>query len=165
MKCTNCGNNNASYHYRTNLNGEVTEAHLCPECAAELQPEKEFAVRRQELFGDLFRDDFFGGKSLLDGFFNRDPLETFFGRSLFGRSPFAMLGAPMIEIRFPDAGKATPEPERKPEGTEKPAIDPELSKKREMNALREQMRAAAEVEDYEKAAELRDQLRAMENEK
>ena len=34
MKCTNCGKNNASYHYRYNINGTVTEAHLCPECAA-----------------------------------------------------------------------------------------------------------------------------------
>ena len=144
------------------MNGKVTEAHLCPECAAKLQPEKEFAAKRQELFGDFFRDDFFGGKGLLDGFFNRDPFEAFFGGSLFGRSPFAALGAPMIEIRFPDAGKAAPEPEQKPESGERPQIDPELSKKREMNALREQMRAAAENEDYERAAELRDKLRAME---
>ena len=162
MKCTNCGNNNASYHYRYNLNGEVTEAHLCPECAAKLEPEKEFAAKRQELFGDFFRDDFFGGSRLLNSFFGRDPFEEFFGGSLFGRNPFTMLGAPMIEIRFPDAGKAAPEAKPEPESGEKPQLDPELAKKREMNALREAMRAAAEDEDYERAAELRDKLRAME---
>ena len=42
-------------------------------------------------------------------------------------------------------------------------VDPELARRRERNELREQMRAAAEAEDYEKAARLRDRLKALEN--
>ena len=37
MKCTNCGMNNATCHYRYNINGKVTEAHLCPDCAAKME--------------------------------------------------------------------------------------------------------------------------------
>lgn len=33
MKCTNCGNNNATTHIKQNINGQVSEAYLCPECA------------------------------------------------------------------------------------------------------------------------------------
>ena len=35
MKCENCGNHEASCHYRVNINGEVSEMHLCPDCAGE----------------------------------------------------------------------------------------------------------------------------------
>ena len=34
MKCDRCGKNEATFHYKTNINGRVTEAHLCPDCAA-----------------------------------------------------------------------------------------------------------------------------------
>lgn len=35
MKCENCGNHEASYHYRANINGDVSEMHLCSNCAEE----------------------------------------------------------------------------------------------------------------------------------
>ena len=35
MKCENCGKHEASCHYRVNINGEVSEMHLCPDCAGE----------------------------------------------------------------------------------------------------------------------------------
>ena len=35
MKCENCGNHEANYHYRANINGEVSEMHLCSDCAEE----------------------------------------------------------------------------------------------------------------------------------
>ena len=43
-----------------------------------------------------------------------------------------------------------------------PAVDPEIARRREINMLREQMKAAAEKEDYEKAAEIRDKLKELE---
>ena len=172
MKCTNCGKNNAVNHYRFEENGKVTEAHLCHECACKLQPEKEFAARGREMLSDMFSGGFFGdslfdrafggltgrtaGRGLLDSFFGHDPFEGF-----FGVSPFAMLGMPRIEITFPEAAKT--DTQEGAEAENETHIDPELSKKREINALREQMCAAAEAEDYEKAAELRDKLRAMES--
>ena len=141
MKCTNCGKNNAVAHYRFELNGEIQEAHLCADCAAKLQPEREFVSGANDLFGDLFDGGFFGGdifgsrfpgSGMLRGLLGADPFEGFFGRTMTF-NPFAML--------------------------------PELSKKRELNALREQLRLAVEKEEYEKAAELKAKLRALEEKK
>ena len=167
MKCTNCGKNNAMYHYRFEVNGQAGEAHLCAECAEKLQPQREFASRTRDMFGDIFSGGFLGGSlfggrpagGLLDGFFGWDPLEDFFGGALL--SPFAAARMPRIEISFPETGTGAAE---KTGTAEKAGVDPELARKRELNALREQMKAAAEAEDYEKAAELRDKLKAMEKE-
>lgn len=167
MKCTNCGKNNAMYHYRFELNGETQEAHLCEDRARELQPEREFAARTQDMLGGLFPEGLFGGglfdrrpaRGLLDGFFGGDPFRGFFDGSFM--SPFALLGMPRIEISIPEAGSRTAE---RPREAEQAGVDPELAKKRELNALREQMKAAAESEDYEKAAQLRDRLWALEKE-
>ena len=46
---------------------------------------------------------------------------------------------------------------------QEPDIDNDMKARRELNALREQMRAAAEAEDFEKAAELRDKIKQMES--
>lgn len=161
MKCTNCGKNNAVNHYRYEVNGKVTEAHLCADCARELQPEREFAARSREMFGDMFSDSFFGESlfdrrpmgGLLESFFGRDPFESFL-------SPFTMLGAPRIEIRFPEAEKNAADGVKEDTNAQ---VDPELSKKRRINALREQMKKAAEEENYEEAAKLRDELRKAES--
>ena len=36
MKCQNCGKNEATFYYKSNINGRVMESHLCPECARQL---------------------------------------------------------------------------------------------------------------------------------
>ena len=33
MKCDRCGKNEATFYYKSNINGRVTETHLCPDCA------------------------------------------------------------------------------------------------------------------------------------
>jgi protein-arginine kinase activator protein McsA len=43
--------------------------------------------------------------------------------------------------------------------------DAELSRRRELNALREQLNNAVKAEEYERAAELRDQIRELEKKK
>ena len=30
MKCQNCGKNEATFYYKSNINGRVMESHLCP---------------------------------------------------------------------------------------------------------------------------------------
>ncbi len=168
MKCTNCGKNNASYHYRMNVNGQVTEAHLCPECAAKLDPMREMASESRSLFGDAF------GGDLFEDFFSQSPFEGFFGEGVLGgypfgrRSLFAPLGglfggyAPArIEITFPEGASNTDTAPRE----DNTSADPELSKRREINALRAQMEEAAKAEDYERAAKLRDELRRLEGDK
>ena len=55
MKCTNCGKNNAVYHYCVQINGQTREAHLCPERAGKLQPEREFASESRSLLERILR--------------------------------------------------------------------------------------------------------------
>ncbi len=74
MKCTNCGMNNASYHYRYNINGKVTEAHLCPDCAAKME-------------GKIDGFDFNEAFDSFDRIFD-DMWSGFFTRPLFGSFGF-----------------------------------------------------------------------------
>ena len=59
MKCEHCGKKEATFYYKSNITGKVTEQHLCSECAKELgyaeSVEKEFAAMRS------FQRDVFGG--------------------------------------------------------------------------------------------------------
>ncbi len=152
MKCTNCGKNNASFHYEYNINGQRTELHLCPECAAKLQPEREFANRTQSLFGDFFNDGFFGGSLLNDSIFG----DGFFGNGSFFEPMVSFFPAMLMPVRVQRVAPAQTGAETTVQA------DPELSRQREVNALREQMKAAAEAEDYERAAKLRDELKKLE---
>ena len=36
MKCENCGKNEVSFVYRSNINGKREEKHLCADCARKL---------------------------------------------------------------------------------------------------------------------------------
>ena len=36
MRCDRCGKNEATFYYKSNINGKVTQVHLCPQCAEEL---------------------------------------------------------------------------------------------------------------------------------
>ena len=63
MKCEHCGNHEASYHYRANINGEVSEMHLCPDCAAKQGPLRAFD---HDPFESLL-EDFFSPRFSLGG--------------------------------------------------------------------------------------------------
>ncbi len=52
MKCQNCNKNEASTFVRRNINGNVTEMHLCSDCAKELGLMHDFTV--ENIFGDTF---------------------------------------------------------------------------------------------------------------
>ena len=36
MKCDRCGKEEVNFHYTSNINGNITEKHLCAQCAGEL---------------------------------------------------------------------------------------------------------------------------------
>lgn len=149
MKCQNCGKNKATYHYRANINGQKSEQHLCAECAEKLQNGE---------------DDFFGG---MDSMFN-DFFGGFFERPswgfapAFGRLMMPAMVLPRLEFSVRSDEDAAPEAEKPEAKCAAAPADAELSKRREINALREQMNAAVKAEEFEKAAELRDKLRELE---
>ena len=56
MKCEHCGKNDATFYYKSNINGVVKEVHLCQDCAAELGYTEHLrgAFRPMRLFTDPF---------------------------------------------------------------------------------------------------------------
>lgn len=156
MKCPNCGKNDVTFYYESNVNGQVTRRQLCAECAREL------GFGTEELFGRSLFDDFFG---------------SFFGsrRAAF---PFGGLLPAMMQLRSAApqteqdgkcanaeccAAASAPQTETAgPEAAPAPEADGEMNRRRQINLLRAQMYEAVHAEEFEKAAQLRDRLRELE---
>ncbi len=144
MRCNRCGNNEAVFFYSTNINGEKSEGCLCADCArAEGLTDPGFGSFG-DMLGGIFGDFFAPERSLLRSFGS-------FGAPVRGiMAPTAVMPAACApceeaESRIPaDAGE-------------------DIRRRRELGALREQLSAAVRSEDYERAAELRDRLRAAES--
>jgi len=165
MKCENCGKNEVTFVFQSNINGQVTEKHLCSECAEKLGYTRAFAAQSQRMMQgmrNLMGGGFFGG-GLLDSFFapqNALPGTGFFGEDLFDDffSEMPALGA------APEEEEKTPAPESR----EIPISGEEQSRfarARELNQLRMELKKAVHQENFEHAAELRDQIHALEQEK
>lgn len=58
MKCEHCGKNEATFFYKSSVNGHVTQVHLCQDCARAMGYTSSLrrSMRPMSLFGD---DDFF----------------------------------------------------------------------------------------------------------
>jgi len=149
MKCQNCGKNEVVFHYSSNVNGTVTETHLCAECAASYDFESIFDM------GGIFDD-------LL-------PLRSLFG-SRGGISGFMPMAIPVVTperlmpFRVRSHGDA---PLRRTAQTcdccaetkkENVEVDEKMCKLRELNV---ELRTAIENEEFEKAAELRDKIKEL----
>lgn len=155
MKCENCGKNEVTFVYRSNINGTVTEKHLCSECAEKLGYSQRIMANSQRMM-----ENFFGGNFLQD-FFSPMPsllggMDRFFGEDLFDDF-FAQMPAL-------GASAAEPAEEKKEELVDKEEQS-RFSRMRQLNALRMELRKAVHQENFEHAAELRDQIHALENEK
>lgn len=150
MKCENCGKNEVTFVYQSNINGQVTEKHLCSECAEKLGYTQKLAAHSQRMM-----QNFFGG-SLFDDFFT--PFPSLLGRmNRMLESPFDDFFADMPALGAPAEAEAPKPQETLLERTEQD----EISKTRQLNALRMEMQKAVREENFERAAELRDQIHAL----
>lgn len=153
MKCEHCGKNEVTFVYQSNVNGQVTEKRLCAECAEKLGYTQRLAAQGQRmmrgLFGSGLFEDFFTPVPSLLGGLNRlleDPFDDFF-------ADMPALGAPAeAKQEAPKAQEALLEQEEQNE----------ISRKRQLNALRMEMQKAVQEENFERAAELRDQIHSLE---
>ena len=146
MRCDRCGKNEATFYYKSNINGKVTQVHLCPQCAEELGYTDSF--RSAGMTGGLFGDFFYRPFGMLEPFFDG-------------------LGARML-TEFPEpvdvlgqARESTPAAEEQGDLLPKDEQDA-LTKQRKRNALQTQLNLAVEEERFEEAAKLRDELKALE---
>ena len=147
MKCQNCGNNEVHFRYSSIINGCVTETSLCAQCAAEAGYDVAGLLDPGGILNELFSS--LGGGMFL---------------------PAAMHGMPRVNrsssiptiVRI---GKRVPDtltPLHSPScgcgcGNQNDLdVDEAMVKRRELN---KQLHAAVENEDYEKAAQLRDEIK------
>lgn len=146
MKCENCGRNEANFIYRSSINGRTEEHHLCQACAEKLGYTRSFFDQRPSVM-----DSFFGNNSV----FSSMP-------SLMGR----MLENPFDDFfdEMPAIG-AVPVQEVQKERKDNLLSCEEqrrFSYLRQMNALKHAQKKAIHEDDFERAAQLRDEIRKLE---
>ncbi|MBD8996248.1 MAG: hypothetical protein EGR26_07120 [Clostridiales bacterium] len=146
MRCDRCGKNEATFYYKSNINGKVTQVHLCHQCAEELGYTDSF--RSAGMTGGLFGDFFSRPFGMLEPFFSG-------------------LGSRML-TEFPEpvdvlgqARESTPAQEDTGDLLPRDEQDA-LTRQRKRNALQTQLNLAVQEERFEEAAKLRDELKALE---
>lgn len=164
MKCEHCGKNEVSFVYKSNINGKVEEKHLCRECAEKLGYTQKLFAHNQHMMDDFFgRNSLLGsgslfGDSFFDDFFT--PLPSLMGR---------MLENPLDDF-FADMPALSSAPAKQQETAKEEKKDDLLSSEeqsrfaylRKVNALKLEQKKAIHAQNFERAAEIRDELRRME---
>ena len=159
MKCQNCGKNEVNFHYSTNVNGAVTETHLCSECAAQSGYDIESMFDLGSMFDDMLPiHKMLGRRSGISGFMpmavpvmSADAVFPFKlrqhrGGELHGGLQGDLHGGAGVCGHCTETKKGNVE------------VDENMSKLRELNV---QMRLAIESEEFERAAEIRDQIKEL----
>lgn len=163
MLCQNCKKNEATTHIKRIVNGETTQAHLCSECAKSLG------------YDTMFSDFGFGFSDMLRSFFNEPVMASLGSHELRCErcgSTFndivrsGKIGCADCYETFYD--KLLPSLERLHGKTSHegkiPNRSPEIKKKSELEELHEELDKAVSEQEYEKAAQLRDKIKALESE-
>lgn len=171
MLCERCHAHPATVHMVQVVNGHRKEEHLCSACA-----EKEHVFQKEQ--------SFFG-----HGFFD-SPLDHFFGGSMLGHlleDPFGTRtledqgGGQFIEVspeKLPenessyDRFKESIRPSFQKGKNETPVNEPKAKEKadapaesEELQALRRELKSCVDREDFERACEVRDKIKAIEGKK
>ena len=153
MKCENCGKNEVTFVYQSNINGQVEEKHLCAECAEKLGYTQRLAAYSQRMTRNLF------GGGLFEDFFTPVP-SLLGGLSRMLENPFDDFFADMPALGAP--AEAKQEAPKSQDTLLEQEEQNKISRERQLNALRMEMQKAVSEEKFERAAELRDQIHAME---
>lgn len=160
MLCQNCGKYEATTHVKRIVNGETAEAHLCTDCAG--------ALGYTDVFGG-FSDTF---SDLLGSFFGEPTVSALSSRTVrcekCGNTfndivNSGKIGCADCYATFYD--KLLPSLQRihgktRHEGKTPKAVKAEGNQVNKAELL-EELSEAVERQDFEKAAELRDKIKAM----
>lgn len=145
MKCENCGRNEASFIYRSNINGRTEEHHLCQACAEKLGYTRGFFAQRQSMMDSFFNNSFFSSMPSLMGRMLESPFDDFFDTMpAIGAAP-----AQKVQEERKDNLMSNDEQSR-------------FSYMRQMNALKLAQKKAIHEENFERAAQLRDEIHQLE---
>ena len=155
MKCEKCNEREASFFYTSTVNGRTTQRHLCEDCAREEGFDQYVNFSPESMFPDTW-----GGFSRPFGL-----LDDFFGG---GRSAASRITMPRLNFLIQDED-SEPQPEQN-EGPYYEATfhevpmdsDNDEKRRREIKALKSQLKSALRDENYEAAIVLRDKIRELE---
>lgn len=182
MLCERCKKNEANYYYHENVNGTEKTFHLCAECAGELEKSGEIK--------SFSKSSFFGGDGFLDGFFGMDDMNSLFSSLFAPKSAYAqsrlqnptetkcsLCGATFDElVRDGKAGcpkcydvfaGELEESIRRIHGRSSHTGRAPLKfrekneAKQKLHRLEKELKEEIKNENYERAAELRDEIRAL----
>ena len=173
MICKRCGKNKAEIYYKQTVNGHTEEYALCSKCAEEMQKEGSINIKMPSLF-----DDFdFGFDSLNELFgINYDkkrPQIAEKKRCTLCSSTFddlvksGKVGCAECYKVFSDELKRSVEGihgKAKYMGRRPKKYKEKETKEEKINTLKAELKNAIDAQEFEKAATLRDEIRALENE-
>jgi protein arginine kinase activator len=166
MLCQNCNQEQATLHYKQVINGESTQLHLCAKCAEETGNSHLFSAEKVD-FG-------FGLDSLLSHMLGGRPLQKrkvevcpLCGSSAEDISRSGRVGCAMCYTQFSDMlipyirriHGNTSHAGRIPENA-----GSEIKKKKQIEQLQNEMNIAVQKQEFERAAELRDEIKELANE-
>ena len=171
MLCQSCKKNQATTHIKNIVNGELTEMHLCSECAA------------KQGYSNVF-DHMFDIGSFMRGFMGEPSFAlatekhcpncgiTFSQITKSGRVGCAKCYDVFYDRLIPSikrihgvtfhTGKRLRKPQLK--SGENHTINAEVSQKSELERLSSELQNAVKNQEFEKAAQLRDKINALKSE-
>jgi protein arginine kinase activator len=167
MICQECGQETATVHITKIINGRKTELHLCRRCAQahdELDISFEPKLSLHNLLGSLLGESMRGSREAMRKAKVQCPScgLTFAQFSQIGRlgcsecfSAFDEQLAPLLR-RIHGSTRHTGKVPRRSQGA--------IRFVRELERLREELKVRIQKEEFEKAADLRDEIRALERE-
>jgi protein arginine kinase activator len=185
MLCERCKKNEASVFYRENINGIEKRYSLCSECAAKAQEKGEFDMTMPDFSADPFGSMFAPFKSI-GSLFNSVFAPVTEPAYLAPGSKEAVKRCPLCGSVFNDFvndGKVgcpecydtfAPELDRTIKrihgnvthtGRAPKLFAAKLNKKKRLAALKEELKKTIEEQNFERSAQLRDEIRALEDEK
>ncbi len=183
MLCQKCNHNNATVHYEQNINGKVTKLDLCPECAKEMNiGMPQLSTGFSSLLDGFGFGSIFGEMPSISSFFDTPSQITSTSctgcnTSLGELNKSSFLGCPDCYSAFESlientlgrcqkgirhtgkrpnrlGGRSKTEENTGTANTGKPVT--------EVEKLRAELKEAVKAENYEKAAELRDKIKELE---
>lgn len=175
MLCEKCKKNNATVFYREIINGKEKKYSLCSECAAEMENSGEISLNNETIFDSFFEDynpitDLFS--SLFTPAYLTSPSQKKVKRCNLCGSTFddlvssGKVGCTKCYEVFSE--ELAPSINRihgstKHIGKLSKKIKEESEKKKKISSLEQDMKAAIKSQEFERAAEIRDQLRELRN--
>lgn len=174
MLCEKCKKNEATFYYHENVNGNEKTYHLCSECAGEMEKNGEISTTVDSFDSFFGADDPFKSmNNLLAGFFNPSIKQAQMaiakkcpvcGMTLNEFSANGMAGCPTCYETFAKELEPTITKihGRSAHNGRVPAKFKEKANlKKKIESLEAEQREAIENENYERAAEIRDELKKL----